>query len=120
VGDQRENIFPARRSRVARTRSSGIISPDITDDPIRHRSERLLHAQLGAVSRHAAQKPMVWSVARQLGKRWQHFAALKNTGHYDDRLEPADLIHIFQDTAFCDDICCHRMRFGIALYHHEA
>jgi hypothetical protein len=80
----------------------------------------MLHAQLGAFSRHAAQKPMVWSVARQLGKRRQHFAALKNTGHYDDRLEPPGLIHIFQYSAFCDDICWRRMRFGITLYNHEA
>jgi hypothetical protein len=80
----------------------------------------MLHAQLEALSRHAAQKPMVWSVAGQLGKRWQHFAALKDSGHYDDKLEPANLIHIFQHSAFCDDICCRRMRFGIALHHHEA
>jgi hypothetical protein len=85
----RENIFPARRSCVPRTRNSGIVSANIADDTIRHRGERMLHAQLEALSRHAARKPMVWSFAAQLGKRWQHFAALKNYSDSVHRCEPA-------------------------------
>jgi len=116
----RENIFPARRSCVRRTRNSGSVSANIADDTIRHRGERMLHAQLEALSRQAAQEPMVWSFAAQLGKRWQHFAALKNYSDSVHRCEPACFIHIFHDPALCDDHGTSFCFCSFALHPHEA
>ena len=102
-GEHGETVFLARRTRVRRARDSGGLSAAPADNPVRHCGKRVLHAQLGPIPRNAAQKQVVWSPARKLGARREHFAAFEDSGSRDDRREPHHFIHIFQHSAFCDD-----------------
>jgi Protein of unknown function (DUF454) len=79
-----------------------------------------LHAQLEAIPRNAAQKQVVWSHARKLGARQEHFTAFEDSGSRDDRREPHHFIRIFQHSAFCDDFRYHRVRRCIAIHPLEA
>src|SRR5256714_14728064 len=90
-----ETVFLARRTRVRRARDSGGLSAPPADHPVRHCGKRVLHAQLGPIPRNAAQKQVVWSPARKLGARREHFAAFEDSGSRDDRREPNHFIHIF-------------------------
>ena len=119
-GEHGETIFLARRTRVRRARDSGGLSAHLADNPVRHCGKRVLHAQLGAIARNAAQKQVVWSPARKLGARQEHFAAFEDSGSRDDRREPHHFISIFQHSAFCDDFRYHRVRRSIAIHPHEA
>ena len=98
----------------------GSLSAHLADNPVRHCGKRVLHAQLEANPRNAAQKPVVWSHARKLGARQEHFAAFEDSGSRDDRREPHHFIRIFQHSAFCDDFRYHRVRRCIAIHPHEA
>jgi hypothetical protein len=79
-GEHGETIFLARRTSVPRARDSGGLSAHLADNPVRHCGKRVLHAQLEANPRNAAQKPVVWSHARKLGARQEHFAAFEDSG----------------------------------------
>ena len=72
------------------------------------------------IPRNAAQKQVVWSHARKLGARQEHFAAFEDSGSRDDRREPHHFIRIFQRSTFCDDFRFHRVRRCIAIHPHEA
>lgn len=119
-GEHGETIFLTRRTRVPRARDSGGLSAHLADNPVRHCGKRVLHAQLEAIPRNAAQKQVVWSHARKLGARQEHFAAFEDSGSRDDRREPHHFIRIFQRSAFCDDFRFHRVRRCIAIHPHEA
>jgi hypothetical protein len=119
-GEHGETIFLARRTRVPRARDSWGLSAHLADNPVRHCGKRVLHAQLEAIPRNAAQKQVVWSHARKLGARQEHFAAFEDSGSRDDRREPHHFVRIFQRSAFCDDFRFHRVRRCIAIYPHEA
>ena len=119
-GEHGETIFLARRTRVPRARDSWGLSAHLADNPVRHCGKRVLHAQLEAIPRNAAQKQVVWSHARKLGARQEHFAAFEDSGSRDDRREPHHFIRIFQRSAFCDDFRFHRVRRCIAIHPHEA
>ena len=119
-GEHGETIFLARRTRVPRARDSWGLSAHLADNPVRHCGKRVLHAQLGAILHNAAQKQVVWSHARKLGARQEHFAAFEDSGSRDDRREPHHFICIFQRSAFCDDFRFHRVRRCIAIHPHEA
>ena len=119
-GEHGETIFLARRTRVPRARDSWGLSAHLADNPVRHCGKRVLHAQLEAIPRNAAQKQVVWSHAGKLGARQEHFAAFEDNGSRDDRREPHHFIRIFQRSAFCDDFRFHRVRRCIAIHPHEA
>ena len=119
-GEHGETIFLARRTRVPRARDSWGLSAHLADNPVRHCGKRVLHAQLEAIPRNAARKQVVWSHARKLGARQEHFAAFEDNGSRDDRREPHHFIRIFQHSAFCDDFRYHRVRRYIGLHPHEA
>ena len=119
-GEHGETIFLARRTRVPRARDSGGLSAHLAHNPVRHCGKRVLHAQLEAIPRNAAQKQVVWSHARKLGARQKHFAAFEDSGSRDDRREPHHFIRIFHHSVFCDDFRYHRVRRCIAIHPHEA